>query len=263
MKTNGKKMSKKKKVIVVIAALLVLAAVAPAYVYGRQAFCAGNKEAYSVANTKTLDNSALQNKTIIFLGSSVTYGSASKGESFVDYMEKRDGIIPVKEAVSGTTLVDQEVWGKKSYIERMKTIDPTIQADAFVCQLSTNDATMKKELGTISDSFALKDFDTQTVAGAIEYVICYAKQTWDCPVIFYTGTQYDSEYYGQMVDLLLEIQKKWDIGVLDLWNDEEMNAVSSEDYNLYMVNGIHPSKAGYREWWTPKFEAYLTEYMGI
>ena len=102
----------------------------------------------------------------------------------------------------------------------------------------------------------------KTVAGAIEYVIAYAKQTWNCPVIFYTGTQYKSEQYAQMVDLLLQIQEKWKIGVIDLWNDPEMQAVSAEDYKLYMVNGIHPSFAGYRDWWTPKFEAYLTEALG-
>lgn len=135
--------------------------------------------------------------------------------------------------------------GKKSYIERMKTIDTSIEADAFVCQLSTNDATMKKELGTVSDSYEVEDFDTLAVAGAIEYIICYARQTWDCPVFFYTGTKYDNEHYGQMVDLLWEIQAKWDIGIIDLWNDEEMNAVGAEDYKLYMVNGIHPSRAGY------------------
>ena len=116
-------------------------------------------------------------------------------------------------------------------------------------------------MGTVSASFALDDFDTQTVAGAIEYIICYAKQTWNCPVIFYTGTQYNSEHYGQMVDILLEIQGKWDIGVIDMWNDVQMNAVSKDKYNLYMVNGIHPSRAGYRDWWTPKFEAYLAEYL--
>ena len=37
----------------------------------------------------------------------------------------------------------------------------------------------------------------------------------------------------------------------------DMNSVSEEDYKLYMVNGIHPSKAGYRDWWTPKFEEKL------
>lgn len=255
-----RKMRKSVKItIIVVSTLLVAAAIPLAVTSGREAFHKGNNDKYSVANVQSLSNSPLQGKTIIFLGSSVTYGSAAKGESFVDYMVKRDGIVAVKEAVSGTTLVDETVWGKKSYIERLKTIDPTIHADAFICQLSTNDASMKKELGTISDSFELEDFDTQTVAGAIEYVIAYAKQTWDCPVFFYTGTQYKSEHYEKMVALLLDIQAKWDIGVIDLWNDAEMNAVSKADYALYMVNGIHPSRAGYRDWWTPKFEAYLNE----
>jgi len=33
----------------------------------------------------------------------------------------------------------------------------------------------------------------------MEYIICYAKQTWNCPVLFYTGTKYDSEQYAEMV----------------------------------------------------------------
>ena len=256
-----KKKSKKKTVLIivlVVAAILAIQGPLTAAIMNGK-FAAGNKAEFSVENTEALTPNALTGKTIIFLGSSVTYGSAANGESFVDYMEKRDGIIPMEEAVSGTTLVDETVWGKKSYIERMKTIDPSIQADAFICQLSTNDATMKKPLGEVSESFDMNDFDTQTVAGAIEYVIAYARETWNCPVIFYTGTQYDNDHYAQMVELLLKIQEKWGIGVIDLWNDAEMNAISAEDYKLFMVNGIHPSRAGYRDWWTPKFESYLTE----
>ena len=49
------------------------------------------------------------------------------------------------------------------------------------------------------------------------------------------------------------------VEVLDLWNDEEMNQVDKKDYAIYMANGIHPTKAGYREWWTPKFEEKLRE----
>ena len=259
MEKQKKKMRKIVKIpLIVLSVLLIIAAIPPA-VYSLQASLRkGNRDEYSVANTPALPESKLSGKTIIFLGSSVTYGSASKGESFVDYMVKRDGITAVKEAVSGTTLVDD---GSKSYIQRMLTIDPGIRADCFVCQLSTNDATMKKPLGEISDSFAIEDFDTQTVAGAIEYVIAYAQKTWGCPVVFYTGTKYESEAYQEMVNLLLDIQKKWGIGVIDLWNDPEMNAVLPEDYKLYMVNGIHPSKAGYRDWWTEKFEAYLSDFL--
>lgn len=68
---------------------------------------------YSVANTPALADSPLKGKTILFLGSSVTCGSAPGQESFVEYMVKRDGILAVKEAVSGTTLVDETVWGKE------------------------------------------------------------------------------------------------------------------------------------------------------
>ena len=246
-KKEKKKLTKGRIILyILLAVILFISIQAPLTIaISNGKFAAGNKDPYTVANTPALESSPLQGKTIIFLGSSVTYGSASGGESFADYMVKRDGITAVKEAVSGTTLVDETVWGKESYIARMKT----------------NDATMKKPLGTVSDSFDMADFDTQTIAGAIEYVIAYSKATWDCPVIFYTGTQYDNEHYAQMVDLLLQIQEKWGIGVIDLWNNAEMNAVSEEDYKLYMVNGIHPSKAGYRDWWTPVFEEYLIEYL--
>lgn len=253
------KKGKKKKVLIIIgiivAILVVQINVTVAISNGK--FAKGNDKQYSVANTERKENNILTGKTIIFLGSSVTYGSAANGESFVDYLVKEDGINAIKEAVGGTVLVDETVWGKKSYIERMKGIDTSIKADAFICQLSTNDASMKKELGSVSDSFNKEDFDTKTIAGAIEYIIAYAKETWDCPVIFYTGTKYDNEHYAKMVDLLLEIKDKWDIGVIDLWNDDDMNKVSDDDYKLYMVNKIHPSRAGYRDWWTPKFEEYL------
>lgn len=257
-----KRLGKKILVILGIVIVVILIQINLTVAIQNGKFSKGNAEEYSVANTEIKDESVLRGKTIIFLGSSVTYGSAAKGESFVDYLEKADGIVAVKEAVSGTLLVDEEVWGKKSYITRMKTIDTDIRADAFICQLSTNDATMQKTLGEISDSYSMKDFDVHTVAGAIEYIIAYVKETWNCPVIFYTGTKYDSERYAEMVELLLEIQEKWDIGIIDLWNEEEMNAVDSEKYKLYMVNGIHPSRAGYKEWWTPQFEKYLYEYLG-
>lgn len=255
------KKSKKKKILAAIIIAFIIAAIAPTYVFLRGSNHKGNSDQYSLENTPSLEQSPLRGKTIIFLGSSVTYGSSSNGVSFVEYLEKRNGIIPLKEAVGGTTLVDKTVNGKESYIARMKKIDPDIKADAFICQLSTNDATKKMMIGEISDSFLLQDFDTQTVAGALEYVIVYARETWNCPVIFYTGTRYNSERYREMVDLLLAMQEKWDIGIIDLWNDAEMNAVSKSDYDLFMVNGIHPSRAGYRDWWTPKFEEYLIDYL--
>lgn len=247
----------KSKFKILIAILLVVILMTGIYVSNMFGFFnRGNYGEYFLKNTTTNENSPIKDKTVIFLGSSVTYGYGSMGVSFADFLEKTDGINAIKEAVSGTTLVDVK---DNSYVSRMKTIDKNIKADAFVCQLSTNDATKEMPLGKISESYDINDFDAQTVAGAIEYIIAYAKDTWNCPVVFYTQAKYDSDHYAKMVDLLLEIQKKWDITVIDLWNDTEFNIITEDQRKLYLIDHIHPTKAGYKEWWLPKFQETLYE----
>ena len=246
-----------KKLKILISIILVVVLIAGGYVgnmFG--VFNCGNYGEYSLKNTDTVQDSPIKDKTVIFLGSSVTYGYGSMGVSFADFLEKTDGIIAIKEAVSGTTLVDVK---DNSYVSRMKTIDKNIKADAFVCQLSTNDATKEMPFGEISESYDINELDTQTIAGAIEYIIAYAKDTWDCPVVFYTQAKYDSDHYAKMVDLLLEIQKKWDITVIDFWNDVEFNNITDDQRKIYLIDHIHPTKAGYKEWWLPKFQETLYE----
>lgn len=246
----------KKKIISFVSVVLAVAIIIAGGYVGNMfgLFSEGNYGEYDLKNTEALQSSPLKGKTIIFLGSSVTYGYGSMGVSFADFLEVTDGITAIKEAVSGTTLADVK---SNSYVSRMKTIDKNIKADAFVCQLSTNDATKEMPLGEISDSFDTNDFDTLTVAGAIEHIIAYAKETWNCPIVFYTQAKYDSEYYGKMVELLLEIQKKWNINVIDFWNDAQINSITEEEKQLYLVDHIHPTKAGYKVWWLPKIQESL------
>ena len=118
----------------------------------------GNAEKYSLENIEPLENSPLGGKRICYLGSSVTLGLYSMDVSFADYISYRNGCEYVKEAVSGTTLVDN---GKTSYIQRMKNnIGTDEKFDAFVCQLSTNDASKEMPIGELSRSENLEDFDT-------------------------------------------------------------------------------------------------------
>lgn len=172
--------------------------------------------------------------------------------------QERKDTICYKYAVSGTTLVNES---DNSYVARLQQIDTSLDLGMLVVQLSTNDATQGKPLGQISDGNDIAGFDTTTVAGAIEYIIAYAKNTWNCPVVFYTGTYYESAAYASMVELLLDIQAKWDIGVIDLWNDAQMTALYGTDqYAVYMADAIHPTALGYQQWWTPKFEQFMLEY---
>ncbi|MGN1099955.1 MAG: SGNH/GDSL hydrolase family protein, partial [Christensenellales bacterium] len=127
--------------------------------------------------------------------------------------------------------------------------------DLFVCQLSTNDASQNKPLGSTGDT------DTATVCGAINAIVDYAKSTWNCPVIFYTNAYYESENYSAMVEALKEIAALKGIGVIDLYTDTAFNEITGEQRSLYMADVIHPTKAGYLEWWTPKMEQYIYDYI--
>lgn len=218
----------------------------------------GNRAEYDFSQIVPMENSPLAGKQMAILGSSVAYGEASEGYAVGEYLCARFGCELTKETVSGTTLVAGK---KNSYVSRLYNLDPEANFDLFICQLSTNDATMRKPLGEISGSKNLEDFDTSTITGAMEYIICYAQETWGCPVVFFTGSRYDSEAYGAMVDRLLELQEKWGIWVLDLWSSDEFNAISDAKRDLYMNDGIHPTKAGYRDWWGPEQERQLLEYL--
>ena len=78
---------------------------------------------------------------------------------------------------------------------------------------------------------------------------------------FYTGTKYDSEEYSKMVFLLDEIAKKWNISLIDLWNEPSFNSVSKEEYSKYMNDPIHPTLLGYKEWWSPYIEKCIMKMM--
>lgn len=223
----------------------------------------GNADQYDLRNMKK-EKSFLKGKTILFLGSSVTEGVAAGGQSFVELLEYQCGVHSIKEAKSGTTLADDMSvrsfpisCNGDSYVNRLKRYTSEQKIDCFVCQLSTNDASLKKELGSVSKSRSMRDFNIRTVTGAMEFIIAYAKATWGCPVVFYTGSYYESSEYAAMVKRLYELKRKWDIGVIDLYTDRDFNDIDPDRYRLYMFDAIHPTKAGYALWWMPEIKRQL------
>ena len=200
----------------------------------------------------------LKGKTFIFLGSSVTYGSAADGRSFVELIAERCDCTCIKWAVSGTTLAETN---DRSYVSRLRDNSVDVPAcDHLIVQLSTNDASQEIPLGEICSG---SGYDTSTVTGAIEFIINYARDTWNCPVLFFTGSHYNSDRYDAMVKRLYELKEKYGIGILDLWNDENFNQIPDELRDLYMQDDIHPTKAGYRDWWGPELEKQLLDFMAV
>ena len=200
----------------------------------------------------TQEENPLNGKHLMCLGSSVTYGP--EGVSFAEMLDWLCGCRVTKEAVSGTTLADED---ETSYVARLRKRSVSGAPDLFLCQLSTNDARKNCPLGTVAESFDADDFDPRTVAGAIETIIRHVKTQWGCPVAFYTNPRYDSERYGEMVGLLQRIAEKWKIHIIDLWNNPDFENLTEDQRHRWMRDPVHPTWTGYLEWWLPVFEKEL------
>lgn len=218
----------------------------------------GNKDYYNPKLDMKKDDDNLNGKKIIFLGSSITYGAASKGISFVEYLTTEYEVKGIKEAKSGTTLAGKN---KNSYLNRLRKLNfVNTKIDAVVCQLSTKDARFGYEIGEMSQSFNLESFDTETTLGAIEYIIKYVQTKWCCPVIFYTCIRENDVTYKQLVNHLYRLKTKWDIHIIDVYNNDELNKLAKSDKEM-MADDSHPTKKGYRYLYTPILVKQLDEIL--
>lgn len=249
----------------------------------------GNDDLFAPAAITADADSPLKGKVIYWLGSSVTYGAASMQASMADFLAAKTGCISKKEAVSGTTIFDNGGTGdtgSRSYTRRMMNstiFDKTEKIDAFICQISTNDATNTrlKYRGEMTEADCTEQaaFKRDTTLGGVEYIISYVHETWNCPIYFYSGSYFGDEgarkntnpkgsEYGKLVGQVKEIAEKWNalgypVEVIDMYNDTEFNAAVSDAYYVWcMQDAIHPKRAGYLQWWTPYFEFFLSERLG-
>lgn len=244
-----------------------------------------NAPEFYAREVEKVDGSPLEGLTIYWLGSSVTYGASSGGESMAEFLAKKTGSNYKKDAVSGTTIFDDGSAKSESYTRRLTNsvfFDKNARVDAFICQISTNDAISYrlKYRGVVTDETCenKEDFDLSTTLGGVEYIMAYVWETWGCPVYFYSGSYFGDNgsgenrtngdpsgtNYAKLVEDVKLAVKKWqelgyNVDVIDMFNDEEFNAQVSEEYYRWCVSDpIHPKRAGYLNWWMPYFEQYLT-----
>lgn len=211
----------------------------------------GNRSLFDASRETLNPQSPLFGKKIGFLGSSITYGAASHGSSFVEYLQARDGVISTKSAVSGTTLAGHE---SQTYVSRLiHDFDTNDHYDLFVCQLSTNDERFGKVMGAHTPASQTGNFDTNSTLGAIEFICQYIKENFHCPILFYTCVRKAGSSYGDLVANLDELQLKWHFDILNLWSNPVIKSLNKST-PYAMLDDAHPTKLGYQKIWTPLFE---------
>lgn len=211
----------------------------------------GNSKNYQLSRLHIDHDSPIRGKKILFLGFSVTLGFGALNESFVDDLWRKDGVLATKDAENGTTLVDIDRYqAHDSYLARLQAELSGDRPDAFVLQLSTNDASRQQKLGQIKNS---EPFNSQTIIGALQAIIAQVQASWQCPILVFTNPDFGNSLYDQMVKALWQVQKLTGISILDLHADSSFLL----NRDLYMADKIHPTRAGYQEKWLPAFEDKL------
>jgi lysophospholipase L1-like esterase len=219
----------------------------------------GSNRDFSAQSAPKKMDSPLKGKKVFWLGSSVTAGLFSYGEAVPEFLATETGLISKKDAVSGTTL-RQEKEDDQSYVSRLKgarILDPRESLDAFICQLSTNDAWEPEKWGDIRTE---GPYDPRTTLGAIQTIVEEVRKRWACPIYFYSGSFYadsNGKNYALLVTKMQEISALMQAPFLDLFSDQDFNARLPLPRKTLMHDGIHPYRAGYELWWTPAFERFL------
>lgn len=213
--------------------------------------------------------SALAGVRAYVLGSSVAFGSAARGLSFADDLADTYGVIVTKEAVPGTTLSTAH---PNSYVERLERL-PDAAPDVLIVQLSTNDAARPDV--TLGQPH---DIEPVTASGALATIVARGRERWGAglPILVFTGSRFSPKHparrrYEDLVALARALADREGVALLDLYHatlrlpDGEAAALASftndvpaAQRRLFLADDIHPTRAGYRDWWTPAFVEALT-----
>lgn len=184
---------------------------------------------------------------VFFLGSSITYGYAAGGYSFVDYVNEHSDYEVVKEAVSGTTLA---TCFPGSYFERLMERGAE-GADVLLVQLSTNDASKGVALGGVDS------IDPKTSCGAINRIIDFGIDN-GCRVGFYaTPVLGDDSFFASIEGAMEMISAQRGVPFLDLNKDKKLKNLCSMPG--YYADNIHPSAKGHAGLFGPVFLSFIKD----
>ena len=78
----------------------------------------------------------------------------------------------------------------------------------------------------------------------------------------FSNPKYNNATYKEMVEKANELDNLNDnLYFLDLYNNKKFNNITKEEWDLYMFDNIHPTRAGYSVWWLPEFEKAIEDVL--
>ncbi len=230
----------------------------PEWYKGGYVYFGSNSSGASFSNIKingidameTVKDKVLSGKSALFVGDSISVGNSDCAMAYAwgGRIGRKYGMDWVNNSQGGITLARND---SNSVLTKIEA--PQIQEKNFdyvIMEGGVNDALKKVSVGEISSSYDKKDFDTTTMAGALEYAFATVTERWPEAhigfiVTFQTtwiGKSGTSPYYN----VVRTICQKWNVPYLDL-NGETVKGVLKvgDETDSYLADGIHPNADGY------------------
>lgn len=214
----------------------------------------------------------LKNKTVMTFGDSIMHGDGNCFVGIADMLSQRYLMTPIDYSKGGSTFGRvtnrQQITSQISRASNENEI-----ADIILINGGTNDM-RKSKPGSISDDFDYEKYGCEDFCSGMEYALGTLKDYYpDTPVVYIRvhnmeyGIERNELHFG---NLALDICEKWDIDVVDIFNETDFNTHDKEQKNIYTVhtktckNGdsIHPNKLGYYKFYIPLISEKAVEILG-
>lgn len=195
--------------------------------------------------------------TVLFFGTDFTRGK--KGDiSFVDQLQEKK-LIHAMKFCSDDDVTLTKRRNDNNYIDMLTSLPVDEYMPAYVMiEIPYGDIKRHSKIGEISDGAWCADFDTKTLIGAMEYIVIYCRDTWGCPVGFYTGYYPEDEDYQKLIDAMNIVAEKWKVDTIDFCNSPSIT-INDDNKKEYLASKHYPTAQGYKEFFTPMVEVFFVE----
>ena len=205
------------------------------------------------ASADTSNKSILSDKTALFVGDSITYGWDNAGGEhggWVTRIAKLCGMKCVNAGVQGAR-ISHTRFDKEPIVKQLSSSSGDY--DMIVMHGGVNDARADIPMGKMIEE-GDTDYRIRSFGGGLEDLFSTAKTLYPDAELFYItnfhleGDQAKQGYtadMGEYFALAEQICEKWDVTVIDLYNNTALNEKLECTTTKYLYDMLHPNAAGY------------------
>lgn len=200
------------------------------------------------ANNAAIESSLI-GKSGLFLGDSIAYGAGDSLRLSWGGRLRAYGLDSETVAVSGWALTPKETSGREAIVTQLENAKKSAY-DFVILEGGVNDILINRDtdksiaMGKMTASDNFTEFDTTTVAGALEDLIAKTKAKFpEAKVGYIINCRFaniDDETYAEYVSLAKDICDKWEISSVSL-----DGLIDTTKGTADQPDGLHPSAQGY------------------